>query len=106
MTLSEFEQRTLAAIETGCRTEDPDFVSRLNLDAAQDQRSRAVVMADARPGWVGWCWSSVPARPAAWCQSGPSSPVVGSPCSSRALSRGSATAAHRGPDRVAVGCDD
>jgi hypothetical protein len=36
MTFSELERRTLDGIESGCRAEDPAFVSRLNLGAVQD----------------------------------------------------------------------
>ena len=53
MTLSENEQRTLDAIETGCRREDPGFAARLDLAAARHRRDRAVVMAQCVI-WVGW----------------------------------------------------
>jgi hypothetical protein len=53
MTLSEYEQRTLDGIETGCRREDPDFAGRMDLDAARRRRRRAVVMAQCAI-WIGW----------------------------------------------------
>ena len=53
MTLSEYERRTLDRIETGCRREDPGFADRMDMIAAQQARSRAVVMAQCAI-WVGW----------------------------------------------------
>ena len=53
MTLSEYERRTLDGIETGCRTEDPGFADRMDLTAAQQRSSRAVVMAQCAI-WIGW----------------------------------------------------
>jgi len=53
MTLSEYEQHTLNGIENNCRREDPAFVDRMNLTAAQQRSSRAVVMAHWAI-WIGW----------------------------------------------------
>src|SRR6478735_4189329 len=53
MTLSEYERRTLDRIETGCRREDPGFADRMDMIAAQQARSRAVVMAQCAI-WIGW----------------------------------------------------
>ena len=53
MTLSEYERRTLDRIETGCRREDPGFADRMDMIAAQQARSRAVVMARCAI-WIGW----------------------------------------------------
>jgi Protein of unknown function (DUF3040) len=53
MTLSEQEQRTLHEIETGCCTDDPDFVRRLDFGAASRRRSRALWVARATV-WIGW----------------------------------------------------
>ena len=53
MTLSEYERRTLDGIETNCRREDPAFADRMNLTAAQQRGSRAVLMAQCAI-WIGW----------------------------------------------------
>ena len=53
MTLSEYERRTLDGIETNCRREDPAFADRMNLTAAQQRSSRAVLMAQWAI-WIGW----------------------------------------------------
>jgi hypothetical protein len=53
MTLSEYERRTLDGIETNCRREDPAFADRMNLTAAQQRGSRAVLMAHWAI-WIGW----------------------------------------------------
>ena len=52
MTLSEHEQRSLAEIETGCRTEDPDFVTRMNLAAQRSRRTRLKLLAQGAI-WIG-----------------------------------------------------
>ena len=52
MTLSEDEQRTLEAIETGCRREDPGFVARLDL-AATRYHSHCVVVMSQCAIWIG-----------------------------------------------------
>jgi uncharacterized membrane protein len=41
MTLSEYEQRSLCGIETGCRADDPDFVRSLDFAVAVNRRRRA-----------------------------------------------------------------
>ena len=53
MTLSEYERHTLDGIETNCRREDPAFADRMNLTAAQQRGSRAVLMAQCAI-WIGW----------------------------------------------------
>ena len=53
MTLSEYEQRALDGIETGCCADDPGFAVRLDLIALQ-QRHRRVVVAARSAIWLGW----------------------------------------------------
>jgi hypothetical protein len=53
MTLSEYEQRALDGIETGCCADDPGFAMRLDLNAVQ-QRRRRVVAAARSAIWLGW----------------------------------------------------
>jgi len=45
MTLSEYEERSLAEIETGCRVEDPAFAARLDWGAAHIRRTRQTLIA-------------------------------------------------------------
>ena len=53
MTLSEYEQRALYEIETGCGADDPGFVARLDLTALQTRRRRLVTAARSAI-WLGW----------------------------------------------------
>lgn len=52
MALSEYEQRTLAEIETVCRAEDPEFATRLDLLAARTRHTRAKLIAQCGI-WLG-----------------------------------------------------
>jgi hypothetical protein len=52
MTLSEYEERSLAEIETGCRVEDPAFAARLDWGAAHIRSTRQTLIA-ACAIWVG-----------------------------------------------------
>lgn len=52
MTLSEYEQRTLAEIEHGCCAEDPGFAARMDLAAARSRRTRVTLLAQCAI-WVG-----------------------------------------------------
>jgi len=52
MTLSEYEQRVLVAIETGCRAEDPGLAARLDLVAAHTRRARTNLFAQCAI-WLG-----------------------------------------------------
>jgi hypothetical protein len=79
MTLSEYEQHTLNGIENNCRREDPAFVDRMNLTAAQQRSSRAVLMAHWAI-WIGWLMLMIGGGLAGdRCPSGSSSPATGSP---------------------------
>lgn len=51
MTLSEYEERTLAEIETGCRVEDPAFAASLDWGAGRTRRTRQTLIAACV--WVG-----------------------------------------------------
>ena len=53
MTLSEYEQRALDEIETGCGADDPGLAARLDLTALQTRRRRWVTAARSA-AWLGW----------------------------------------------------